>query len=104
LKQKGALPVTAKVKVYVGNQKGFVAGDKVYVYLFNEKASIGKNLYDFRLEETTTASVVISKGGFIEMDIQKGGSYVLMPKKAKQSIVAVNTNKAADTKKETKAK
>ncbi|WP_313134446.1 CehA/McbA family metallohydrolase [Anaerocolumna sp.] len=104
LKQKGDLPVTAKVKVYVGNQKGFVDGDKVYVYLFNEKASIGKNLYDFRLEETTTSSLVISKGGFIEMNIQKGGSYVLMPKKAKQSIVAVNTNKAADAKKETKTK
>ncbi|MBU5332877.1 CehA/McbA family metallohydrolase [Anaerocolumna aminovalerica] len=104
LKEKGALPVTAKVRVYVGNQKGFEAGDKEYIYLFNEKSSVGKNSYDFRLEETTTSSVVIGKGGFIEINISKGGSYVLMPKKAKQSILAVNTIKAADIKKDAKTK
>lgn len=102
--QKGALPVNAKVRVYVGNQKGFEVGDKVYLYKFNEKAPIGKNRYDFRLEETTTSSAVIRKDGFIEFSINKGGSYVFMPKKARKSILATNIKKTVDAKKEAKTK
>lgn len=78
LSQKGTLPTTARVKVYVGQQQGLKNNKTAYVYYLNSKTGMFEQL------PTTSAKMV---NGYITIRAVKGGDYVVLPKKANSKAV-----------------
>lgn len=88
-KHSGILPGTASVRVYVGNNEGMEAGEKVYLYYYNKKATTGsKRKNKARLEEGSKVVYTVDKDGYVTIDIKHCSSYVLLPSKASSKVVA----------------
>lgn len=70
----GLLPSTAKVKVYVGDKKGFTEGKKVYLYYYNKSVN--------KLDKLAKEEYKIEKGGYITLNITHCSNYVILPVRA----------------------
>ena len=75
----GELPAQASVRIYVGNQEGVKAGDKVLLYYHNSETN--------KLESLPSSSYTVDADGYVTVQILHCSNYVLLPKAADQSIV-----------------
>lgn len=80
---EGILPAQASLRIYVGNQEGFTAGDKIYLYHHN--ALSGK------LEALPYGSgYTVDKDGYVTVSILHCSDYVMLSAEAdKNGVVAL---------------
>ena len=87
----GLLPSTASVRIYVGDQKGFTTGKKIYLYHLDQATG--------KLEELPFSSdYVIDEKGYITINIVHCSDYVALLKKPKGTVSLVNQIKISPTK------
>ncbi|HKL79436.1 MAG TPA: hypothetical protein VJ888_03250 [Mobilitalea sp.] len=73
--QDGELPITANVRIYVGDQKGVEPGSKIYLYHYNNKNN--------KLETLPYSSnYEVDKDGFITVNIVHCSDYIALTEKA----------------------
>ncbi len=71
----GILPAQARVRIYVGDQKGVKAGDQVYLYHYNSEAG--------KLEALpNSTNYKVDEDGYISIDLIHCSDYVILPKEA----------------------
>lgn len=78
LSQSGNLPVSATVKVFLGNQSAIAYGSKVNVYRVNGT----------KLQEVTKNVTKVSADGYVTLQVAQGGTYVLLSKAASSKVVS----------------
>jgi hypothetical protein len=72
----GALPVSATVRVYVGDQ-GFLPGQTAYLYFYNPVTN--------RIESMENSASVVDADGYVSFPFAHSSQYVVLP----QKVVAV---------------
>jgi hypothetical protein len=87
---EGILPAQASVKVYVGNQDGIKAGDRIYLYHYNENTG--------KLETLPYSSgYVVTNDGYITVNILQCSDYVVLPEKADSKLITSLKNQISIT-------
>ncbi len=79
----GLLPAPAKVRVYIGNQKGCTPNARVYFYHLNREAKI--------LEQMPQGEIVVDANGYVAVTVAHCSDYVLLPAAANAYPVKADT-------------